>query len=125
MKIAFNKVSRYPFDFNYQEGNLKISGQLQRVSSYKAELIGEIEGEIELACNRCGKSFKESINIPLKLYLTNRPLSIDDELEDMIEFLDGIIDISQILESEIASYLSDYHYCPKCAESEEEIDIEF
>jgi len=125
MRIAFNKILKYPSDFNYQEGDLKISGQLQRVDSYKAELIGEIEGEIELVCNRCGKSFKESINIPLKLYLSNRAIKIDDELEDMMEFLDGIIDISQILESEIASYLSDYHYCPKCAESEEEIDIEF
>ncbi len=44
---------------------------------------------------------------------------------DIIEFLDGEIDLSYILESEITSIESSYHYCDKCDNSDEDFEIEF
>jgi len=124
MKIAFSKTGRSPGDFRYAEEALSISGTLQRVEAHRVELQGKIEGELRLECDRCGETFEERIDLPLELHLSDRPLPIGTDL-DTVEFLDGMIDIPQLMESEIASYRSSYHYCPKCEAEEREIDLEF
>ena len=42
-----------------------------------------------------------------------------------VEFLDGEIDLSYILESEITSIESSYHYCDKCDNNDEDFEIEY
>jgi len=124
MRIVFAKVGRTPGDFHYAGEGVSIDGTLLRVSPHEVEMTAEIEGEISLECDRCGKTFSDSVRFPLKLLLTDRPQKISDNL-DTIEFLNGEIDIAGILEGEINSYRSSYHYCPECRESDREIDMEF
>ena len=124
MKIAFAKVNRSPGDFRYEEGELSFSGELSRIEAHQVRLEGMIEGKMEWECDRCGASFEEAIRLPLNLRLSDRPLPVGDDL-DTVEFLDGIIDIPALMESEIASNRSEYHYCPRCAGDGSEIDLEF
>jgi len=125
MKINFAKVSRTPSDFSYRDGDLVISGTLNRDSSHLVELNGKIEGETSLICDRCGKDYKEKVNFPLSLHLSDRIISVsNDEELDIIEFLDGIIDMKSLLESEIESYRLSYHCCFEC-EKKGSVDIEF
>jgi len=51
--------------------------------------------------------------------------SEDKDDLDIIEFLDGKIDLLYILESEITSIESSYHYCAKCDGNDEEFEIEY
>jgi uncharacterized metal-binding protein YceD (DUF177 family) len=124
MKIAFGKVGRSPGEFRFSHEETTISGTLLKEAHHEVRLDGRIEGELELHCDRCGAAFTERIAFPLELTLTDRPEKVSDNL-DTIEFLDGEIDIAALLESEIASYRSSYHYCPKCREEDGEIDIEY
>ena len=124
MRINFSKIGGTPGTFRYADEGLSIVGTLLKKDRHLVELVAEIEGEVRLECDRCGESFPEKINIPLKLFLTDLPQRISDNL-DTIEFLDGEIDIGEILESEINSFRSSYHYCPGCRESGKEIDMEF
>ncbi len=124
MKIAFSKVGRSPGEFRYADEGVSISGTLQRIEAHRVELHGRIEGDVMLECDRCGEEFRERIELPLDLRLSDRPLSNEKDL-DTVEFLEGIIDISRLMESEIASYRSSYHYCPRCSGEEREIDLEF
>jgi hypothetical protein len=52
-------------------------------------------------------------------------ISEDKDDLDIIEFLDGKIDLLYILESEITSIESSYHYCDKCNNSDEDFEIEY
>lgn len=122
--MAFSKVGRHPGEFRYGEGDVSITGTLQRVEAHEVELHAKIEGDLMLECDRCGEEFREAIGLPLDLRLSDRPLPIGEDL-DTVEFLDGIIDITQLMESEISSYRSSYHYCPQCRDEEREIDLEF
>ncbi len=124
MKIAFAKVGRSPGEFRYCEGGMSLVGTLKKEGHHLAILEGEISGVLKLHCDRCGTEFEEALSLLLELHLTDRPEKVSDNL-DTIEFLGGEIDIAEILESELASYRLAYHYCPKCAESEGEIDIEY
>ena len=124
MKIAFAKVGRSPGAFRFSEEGMTIAGTLLKAAHHEVGLEGTVEGEMTLYCDRCGQPFQEKVAFPLELTLTDRPEKISDNL-DTIEFLDGEIDIAGLLESEIASYRSSYHYCPKCREEDGEIDIEY
>ena len=124
MKIAFGKVGRSPGKFHHRMEELEISGTLLREGAHEVSMESEIRGEITLICDRCGSEFSEELKIPLNLSLTDQARKVTEDL-DTIEFLDGVIDISRLMEGEIASYRTAYHYCPKCREDEREVDIEY
>jgi hypothetical protein len=64
------------------------------------------------------------MNSPLNLTLSDEVIETEDDL-DIIEFLDGIVDLEFIVQSEIVSVQNEYHYCKKCENDEEEFEKEF
>ncbi len=124
MKISFNKVGRSPSSIDFSQDRLLMSGELLKEDIHKIHFIAKITGELSFECDRCGKEFSQNINLPLDLILVDQVHKVGDDL-DTIEFLDGIIDMSLLMESEIASYRSTYHYCKECEQSEVEVDIEY
>lgn len=124
MKIAFDKVSHTAKPFREAHEGVVLEGILQKKGEESVTLLGEMEGIVILQCNRCGVSFNHTIATPIKLTLSNQIVEDKDDL-DIIEFLDGGIDISFILQSEINTIKSEYHYCDICAESEEAFEMEF
>jgi uncharacterized metal-binding protein YceD (DUF177 family) len=124
MKILFDKVQHTIKDFQLLEDGLLFEGNLKRVDGRSIELVGVIKGDIELDCNRCGASFDHPYDAPIKLILSDQIVQNKDDL-DIIEFLDGQIDIAYILESEINAFKSDYHYCSRCDNGEESFEMEF
>ena len=83
-----------------------------------------MQGCIDLACDRCGKEYHQNIDQRLKLSLSDQVIEDKDDL-DIIEFLDGVIDVAYIIESEINAIEGSFHYCDRCEESEEAFEIEF
>ncbi|WP_292655363.1 hypothetical protein [Nitratifractor sp.] len=124
MKISFNKVGRSPGEFCLKAETLEMAGTLLREGSHEVKLSSTIAGEITLICDRCGAEFTEALHLPLNLTLTDQPRKVTEDL-DTIEFLDGVIDIAALMEGEIASYRSAYHYCPACREAGSDVDIEY
>ena len=124
MKISFNKVGRSPGEFRLRQESLEMTGSLLREGSHEVSLTSTIAGQITLICDRCGEEFTEALQLPLNLTLTDQPRKVTEDL-DTIEFLDGTIDIAALMEGEIASYRSAYHYCPACQAAESDVDIEY
>jgi uncharacterized metal-binding protein YceD (DUF177 family) len=83
-----------------------------------------MKGSVPVECNRCGKEFDYLFDTALKLTISDQIVEAKDDL-DIIEFLDGNIDISFILQSEINTIKSEYHYCDQCHEDEEAFEMEF
>jgi len=97
---------------------------LERKDYHKVKLEATLSGEIDLICYRCGKDFKKELKSPLNLTITNRVIETSDDL-DIIEFLDGVIDLDFILKSEISSIQNYYNLCEGCKTQNKEFEQEF
>ena len=124
MTIVFDKIgsSAKPFKLDL-EGAL-LEGTLQKSGYHQVTLDAQMSGSVELSCDRCGDTFDYDLDSKLRLKLSDQVSEDKDDL-DIIEFLDGKIDLLYILESEITSIESSYHYCDKCDNDEEDFEVEY
>ncbi|NKQ40748.1 MAG: DUF177 domain-containing protein [Sulfurovum sp.] len=124
MKIKFDKVGSSEKPFEIESEGIHFGGSLRKDGYHRVALKARIYGDIALDCDRCGNSYNHKLDNSIALSLRDEVLKDKEDL-DIIEFLDGMIDISYILESEVNAQKSTYHHCPKCDSSEESIEIEF
>ena len=124
MKIVFDKVGHTQKSFELTIQNVNFKGSLVKRGYHRVGLEGSLDGVIDLICDRCGDEYQHSISSPLSLTLSDEVIETEDDL-DIIEFLDGVIDLDFILQSEIASIQNSYHSCKKCENDTSEFEREF
>ncbi len=124
MKIVFDKIGQTSKPFELTVDSVLFKGTLTKRGYRRVKLEGKLEGDIELNCDRCGDTYIYNLTAPLALTLSDELIETEDDL-DIIEFLDGIIDLEFIVQSEIASIQNSYHNCEKCGSDEEEFEREF
>ncbi len=124
MKIVYDKVGQTKKPFELSVSGVCLKGTLAKSGYHRLRLEGNLEGKIELFCDRCGKEYQQNMNYPLHLTLSDEVIETKDDL-DIIEFIDGVIDLEFILQSEITSIQNSYHYCDECENDEEEFEREF
>ena len=124
MKILFDKVGHTIKPFSIEENGVNFEGTLQKSGYHRLGLAGAIKGDVEIVCNRCGVAFDSAIETALTLTISDQ--IVEDKVDlDIIEFLDGEVDISFILLSEMNTFRSEYHYCDKCDNNDEAYEMEF
>jgi len=124
LKIVFDKVGSTAKPIELEVQGVKMNGTLQKSGYHRVALDAQMSGCLVLDCDRCGQSFDYVIDTPLKLTLSDEVSEDKDDL-DIIEFLDGVIDVTYILESEINAIEGAFHYCDSCDGSEEALEIEY
>jgi len=124
MKIVFDKVSQTKKPFELTVNQVKLEGTLRKSGYHRLSLEGKLSGSLELNCDRCGEEYHFDMGSPLNLTLSDEIVETEDDL-DIIEFIDGVVDLEFIVQSEIASVENSYHYCNHCVDSEEEFQKEF
>ncbi|MEA3521749.1 MAG: hypothetical protein U9R50_02110 [Campylobacterota bacterium] len=77
-------------------------------------LTGHINGTLNVPCDLCAENFDTILDEELKFLLSDGIFNGHDEDYDVVESLTGMIDINEILSSEIESIRSDYHCCSEC-----------
>jgi len=124
MTIVFDKIGSTAKPIGLSSKGVTLEGTLQKSGYHQVTLDAQIQGNIELSCDRCGNTYDYNMDNTLRLKLSD--LVSEDKVDlDIIEFLDGKIDLLYILESEITSIESSYHYCDKCDNNEEEFEVEY
>ena len=124
MKIVFDKIGSTKKPFELSVSNVSLEGTLVKSGYHRVQLEGQLQGSIELSCDRCGEGYQYSMKSPLQLTLSDEVIETEDDL-DIIEFIDGVVDLDFIVQSEIASVENSYHYCEKCSSDESEFEQEF
>ncbi|WP_297525032.1 hypothetical protein [Sulfurovum sp.] len=124
MKIVFEKVGSTAKPFELEVQGIRMAGTLQKSGYHRVCLDAQVSGEMEFDCDRCGVTYAAPSDYALKLTLSDMVSEDKDDL-DIIEFLDGVIDLTYILESEINALKGTYHYCSTCNDSEEEFEVEY
>ena len=124
MKIVFDKIGSTAKPIRLSSKGVLLEGTLQKSGYHQVTLDAHMSGAIDLCCDRCGDTYVNKIDNKLRLKLSD--LVSEDKVDlDIIEFLDGEIDLSYILQSEINTFESTYHYCDKCDNNEEDFEMEF
>ena len=124
MQIAFDKVGSTAKPVALRAEGILLEGTLRKSGYHQVALDALLSGNLELDCDRCGDTYDHNVDSKLTLKLSDLVSEDKDDL-DIIEFLDGKIDILYILESEINALRETYHYCDKCNKSDEEFEIEY
>ncbi len=124
MKILFDKVGSTPKPFALDHEGMHFEGTLEKSGYHRVALKATLGGQLDLICDRCGKQYTLDIAQDLSFSLSDQMIEDKDDL-DIIEFLDGVIDITYIVESEINAIEGSFHYCNGCEGSEEELEIAF
>jgi len=124
MKIVFDKIGSTAKPIELSSEGLKLEGTLKKSGYHQVTLDAHMSGSIELDCDRCGDTYNYDVDNKLQLRLSDIVSEDKDDL-DIIEFLDGEIDISYILQSEINTFKNAYNYCDKCANSDEDFEVEY
>ena len=124
MVIVFDKIGSTVKPIELSSKGVTLDGTLQKSGYHQVTLDARLNGCFDLDCDRCGDTYTYDMDTKLRLKLSDLVSEDKDDL-DIIEFLDGKIDLLYILESEITSIESSYHYCDKCNGNDEEFEIEF
>jgi uncharacterized metal-binding protein YceD (DUF177 family) len=122
--MKFDKIGSTPKDFELSLEDATLQGTLQKSGYHRVALDAKMGGKVELDCDRCGQSFDYPLEGELKLTISDQMIEDKDDL-DIIEFLDGNIDLTYILESEINALKGAYHYCENCNNGDDDFEIEF
>jgi len=124
MKIVFDKIGQSPKPFELSVNGIALQGSLTKSGYHRLRLEGKLSGQVNLSCDRCAEAYQYDMESPLNLTLSDQVIETEDDL-DIIEFIDGIIDLEFIVQSEIASVQNSYHYCKACENSDESLEFEF
>ncbi|RUM72577.1 MAG: hypothetical protein DSZ08_00590 [Sulfurovum sp.] len=124
MNIVFDKVGATPKPVTLSSEGVLLKGVLQKSGYHQVTLDAHLSGALELCCDRCGDMYTTDVDNTLALKLSDLVSEDKDDL-DIIEFLDGKIDILYILQSEINAFKSTYHYCTKCDNNDDTFEVEY
>ena len=124
MKIVFDKIGQSPKPFDLEVEGVSLVGNLIKRGYRRVRLEGELNGSTEVACDRCGEVYQYDMSSPLHLTLSDEVIETEDDL-DIIEFVNGVVDLEFIVQSEIASIKNSYHNCKSCENDDEEFEKEF
>jgi len=123
MKVPFSTIGTQPKAVTYtlrgDDFEITIDGTLKRKGYGMAELDAVFTGVVSLECDACGEKYDDVIEEKVTLKLTDAPYKTSEgqggeQDYDIIEFLDGIIDLDEIIISEVNALKYDYHKCKKC-----------
>lgn len=115
MKIEARKITSNPRKFSLDlvgdNYNIKVEGQLLKLSNGLIKIDSTISGEMDCVCDLSGEDFKNNINDNIILFAKDGIWDShqDRDYFDVIEFFDGYIDLEFIFKSELESMQLDYH----------------
>jgi hypothetical protein len=112
MKIEFRKVPYPAQEFEVTDEKLLCKGTFFKESNKIVSVEIDMHGICTVDCAICGEEFDLDVAETIKLKVCDG-ISEDENL-DMIECQDHMVDFDGIVDGEIASIKSDYHYCKNC-----------
>jgi uncharacterized metal-binding protein YceD (DUF177 family) len=118
MKIKLIKIGKTPIDFDIKSNEITFKGFLQYHCNKLILLKAKLEGSIDIECSRCAEEFKLDVDENIEFFISDGLYEDDDNIEfDVIESFNSLVNIDELLNSEIELIKSDYHDCRNCKSS--------
>lgn len=123
MKISLNKISKTPLDFDVKADKITFKGFLQYDSAKLILLKAKLNGKIETNCDNCAEEFMLEIDEDVEFYISDGIYTKSEDLFlEVVESFDSMVDLQEIMHSEIELVMSDYKSCGNCDECEYSIE---
>jgi|SaaInl8_135m_RNA_FD_contig_41_633981_length_1029_multi_20_in_0_out_0_2 uncharacterized metal-binding protein YceD (DUF177 family) len=127
MKTSFKQVGSLPQEIHHEllidAKSVTLNATLSPKKAHTILFEGTLKGTVALTCDYCAEDFSSEIDEEVILELTDREYTNNEEVlpaVDVIECPSGIININEIMESEVHLMTSDYHKCKNCIDLKEE-----
>ncbi len=115
MNVTLRKITKIPLDFKLKFDEINFKGFLEYHSGKLILLNAYMSGFIEKQCDVCAEEFKLPVDEEIKFFLSDGIYEDADNLElEVVESLDGNVDMEEVLASEIELIKCDYHSCENC-----------
>jgi uncharacterized metal-binding protein YceD (DUF177 family) len=112
--IPFKHLNSIPLEFDVVVENTFFKGTLVHKKGKIAELNGTITGSISMPCDLCAENIERVLNEELFFYLSDGIISDNEDELDIVEITTPMIDMEELLASEIELIKSDYFCCSLC-----------
>lgn len=116
-KYHFSDIGARPVKCSFYDSDnvgVRFDAEL-KLEKDKVMCTGQVYGIIKHRCDICASDINLNINENIKLVLFDGVYNDLEHLNiDVYECMDGVIDLDEILKSEIESFKSDYFYCDNC-----------
>jgi len=115
MRVTLRKVTKTPLDFDVKSDEITFKGYLEYHSGKLILLKAHLLGTVEVSCDICAENFKLDVDEDIEFFISDGLYEDEDNIDlDVVESLNGNIDIEEVLASEIELITSDYHSCKNC-----------
>ncbi|HEX5623124.1 MAG TPA: YceD family protein [Sulfuricurvum sp.] len=112
--IPFKHLNSVPLAFEAKQDKALFSGTIVHKKHNIAQLNGTITGSISIPCDMCAEIVEKSLNEEVTFYLADGIVHDNDKDLDIVEIEKSIIDMDELLNSEIELLKSDYFCCSNC-----------
>jgi uncharacterized metal-binding protein YceD (DUF177 family) len=116
--IPFKHLSSTPLDFEVCVDKTFFKGTLTHKKGKIGQLNGTITGTISLPCDICADDIEKTLNEEVSFYISDGIVSENEDDLDIVEITTPMINIEELLNSELELIRSDYFCCPKCESKE-------
>ncbi len=112
--IPFKHLNSIPLEFNVVVDNTFFKGTLVHKKGRIAQLNGTISGSISIPCDLCAEMVERILNEELSFYLSDGIVSENEDELDIVEITTPMINMEELLSSELELIKSDYFCCSHC-----------
>ncbi len=117
MNIPFRRITNTPTAFETSAEGVTLKGNVVFKERNLALLQAELSGEIVLTCDICAEDFATMLDEKIEMLVSDGIYKGFDETYDVIEIQD-VLDLDELIHSEIELIRSDYHSCENCKKLE-------
>ena len=114
MKLVFRKVLQTEVPFELELENMKFSGFLIKFDRFLVKLEAKLTGNVIIPCDLCAEDAPLIIDEKIELLLTEGVYNGDHDEFDVVEVFDEIIDLDEIMISEIEMAKTQGFSCSNC-----------
>jgi len=115
LKVTLQKITKTPLDFELKSDEITFKGYLEYHTGKLILLKAKISGFLIKDCDICADEFKLSVDENVEFFICDGIYENAHDVElDIVEVLDGVVDMEELLGSEIELIKSDYHSCENC-----------
>jgi uncharacterized metal-binding protein YceD (DUF177 family) len=112
--IPFKHLNSAPLEFEVSIENTLFIGTLVHKKGKIAQLNGTITGTVSMLCDVCAEEVEKTLNEEVSFYLSDGIISENEDELDIVEITTPMIDMEELLHSEIELIKSDYFCCSRC-----------
>ena len=123
MKVVLRKINTTPFDFEIKSNEITFKGYLQYHSGKLILLKAKLSGKLDTDCDVCANEFELEVDEDVEFYISDGIYTKSEDLFlEVVESFDSMVDLQEIMHSEIELVMSDYKSCGNCDNCEYSIE---